>query len=123
MIQSMQMLSVIQVPQHGFAVLAAAGAQRAIRRNSDGVQVARMTRVVGLDAAVGQVPYFNHAIPAGGHNDRVAVVWGEPDARHPIRVTIFLNRVLTFGQCVPQFDGFVAGTRYNLAVVYGERNR
>ena len=40
MIQRVEMLPIVQVPEHGFAVLAARGAQRTVRGHGHRVQVA-----------------------------------------------------------------------------------
>jgi hypothetical protein len=52
------MLAVVEIPQHGFAVLAAGGAQGAVGRDGYGVQVAGVSNVVDFKTAVGQVPYL-----------------------------------------------------------------
>lgn len=57
-IQSVQMFAVIEVPEHGLGVLAAGGAEGAVGRHGDGVQVAGVADVVGLEPAVGQVPHL-----------------------------------------------------------------
>ena len=60
-VQRVQMLAIIEVPQHGLAVLATAGAQGTIRRQGHGVEIAGVTNVVGLQLAVGQVPHCAQA--------------------------------------------------------------
>ena len=47
-VQGVQMLAIIQIPQQGFAVLAARSAERAIGWNGDGVQVSVVAVVVQL---------------------------------------------------------------------------
>ena len=59
MIQSVQVLAIIEIPQHSFGVLAAGGAQRTVGRHGYGVQVSGVSDVVGLEPAVGQVPDLN----------------------------------------------------------------
>ena len=44
----------------------------------------------------------------------------ETNAADPVTMAIFLDGVFAFGQCVPQFDRLVTGTRYDLTVVDGE---
>ena len=61
MIQGVQVLAVIQVPEHGLGVLAAGSAEGAVGGHGDGVQVAGVTNVVGLQLAVGQVPDLKFA--------------------------------------------------------------
>ena len=77
-LQGVEMLVVSEVPQHGLAVLAAAGAQGAIRAEGDGVKVPGVANVVGLQLAVGQVPDLDVLVPSGRNNDRVGVVRREP---------------------------------------------
>jgi hypothetical protein len=55
-VQGVEVLRLIQVPKHGGAILAARGAQRAIRGDGDGVDVASVTNVVGLELAGGELP-------------------------------------------------------------------
>ena len=54
--QGVEVLGFVQVPEHGGAVFAARGAERAVRRDGDGVDVAGVPDVVGLDAAGGEFP-------------------------------------------------------------------
>ena len=77
-LQSVEMLVVSEVPEHGLAVLAAAGAQGAVGAEGDGVEVPSVTHVVGLQLAVGQVPDLDILVPSGGNNDGVGIVRREP---------------------------------------------
>lgn len=54
--QRVQVLALVQVPQHGGTVLATGGAQGAVRGDGDGVDVAGVTNVVGLNAAGSELP-------------------------------------------------------------------
>lgn len=54
--ERVEVLGLVQIPKHGGAVLAARCAQRAVRRDSDGVDVAGMADVVGLDLAGREFP-------------------------------------------------------------------
>lgn len=73
----MQMFAIIQIPKHGLAVLATAGAQAAIWRYSHCIKIASVARVVDFQAAVRQVPYFDHAVPTSGNDDWIRVAWRE----------------------------------------------
>jgi len=73
-VQDVQTFIVIQVPQHGFAVLATRSTQGTIRRDSDCVQITRVVIMVLLQTAVGQVPDLDHVVPAARDNDWVVVV-------------------------------------------------
>ena len=56
MVEGVEVLAVVEVPQHGLGVSAARCAQGTVGGHSDGVQVSGVTDVVGLKLAVGQVP-------------------------------------------------------------------
>ena len=60
--------------EHGLVVLAAAGAQGAVRAQGDGVKVPGVANVVGLQFAVGQVPDLDVLVPSGRDNDGIGVV-------------------------------------------------
>ena len=70
--------------------LATRGAEGTVRRDSDGVEVAGVVVVVLLQAAVGQVPHLDHAVPAARNDDGVVVVGRESHARHPVGVSFLL---------------------------------
>lgn len=122
-LQGVQMLAIVQVPQEGLAVLASGRAEGTIGRDGHGVQVSVVSEMVDLQLAVGQIPDLDGAIPTGRHDDRVRVVRRETDARDPIAVAIFLDGVLALGQGVPQLDGLVTGSGHDLTVVNGEGDR
>jgi len=119
-VQSVQVLAVIQVPEHGLGVLAAGSAQGTVGAHGHGVQVAVVTDVVSLQLAVLQRPDLDHLVPSAGNDDWVLVVGREPDAGHPVVVGILLDGVLALGEGVPQLDGPVPGSRHDLPVVGGE---
>ena len=50
------MLALVQVPEHGDAVLATGGSERAIRGDGDGVDVTGVSVVVGLQLELGEFP-------------------------------------------------------------------
>jgi len=122
-LQSVQVLAVIEIPQQSLGVLATGGAERAIRRDGHGVQITIVAMMIVLQLAVGQIPDLNGAIPAAGHNDGIRVVGRETHARHPIGVTILLDGELALSQSVPQLDGLVPRAGDNLTVISREGNR
>merc|ERR1719476_819270 len=65
-VQGVQGLGLLaaEVPQLGGAVAATGSAKRTVGRDGDGVQVARVTVVVALELAVGQVPHLDQLVPA-----------------------------------------------------------
>ena len=54
--QGVEVFGFVEVPEHGGAVFAAGGAEGAVGGDGDGVDVAGVTDVVGLDAAGGEFP-------------------------------------------------------------------
>lgn len=54
--ERVEVLGLIQIPEHGGPVLATGGAERAIGGDGDGVDVAGVADVVGLDAAGSEFP-------------------------------------------------------------------
>ena len=54
--ERVQVLGLVQVPEHGGTVLATGGAERAIGGDGDGVDVTGVTDVVSLDTAGSELP-------------------------------------------------------------------
>lgn len=50
------MLVLVEIPQHDDAVLASRSAERAIRRDSDGRDIAGVAKVVGAKLALRELP-------------------------------------------------------------------
>ena len=50
------MLGFVEVPEHGCAIFAAGGAEGAVGGDCDGVDIAGVADVVGLDATGGEFP-------------------------------------------------------------------
>lgn len=55
-VEGVQVLGLVEIPEHGGAVLAAGSAERTVGGDGDGVDVASVTDVVGLQLAAGQLP-------------------------------------------------------------------
>ncbi len=89
-----QVLALVQVPQHGHAVLAARGAQGAVRRHSDGVDIALVALQVVVQFAGCQAPHFDQLIPASRHDQGRLHIGREAHARHPFLMTVILQGVL-----------------------------
>ena len=64
--------------------------------------------------------YLDIFIPSTRDDDGVRVVGREPNAGHPVGVTLLLDGVLALSKGVPQLDGLVAGSRDNLTIVSRE---
>lgn len=61
-VERVQVLGLVEVPEHGGTILATGGAQRAIRRDGDGVDVTSVANVVGLQLAGGQLPNLDSLV-------------------------------------------------------------
>lgn len=55
-VEGVEVLGLVEVPQHGGTVLTAGGAEGAVGGDGDGVDVAGVTDVVGLEAAGSEFP-------------------------------------------------------------------
>lgn len=55
-VEGVKVLGLVQVPQHGGSVLAARGAQGSVWGDGDGVDVAGVADVVGLETAGRELP-------------------------------------------------------------------
>ena len=62
-VEGVQVLGLVQVPQHGGSVLATRGAERAVGGDGDGVDVASVADVVGLELAAGEFPNLGMSAP------------------------------------------------------------
>merc|ERR1712054_32171 len=114
--QRVQPLALVEVPQHSHTILAARGAQGAVRGHSHGVDVAGVPDEVGAKLAVGQLPHLDELVPAARHDEWVRGVRGERHTGDPLAVALAalvasLDGVLALTKGVPQLDSFVAGAR------------
>lgn len=69
-VEGVEVLGLIEVPEHGGTVLATGGAEGAVGGDGDGVDVAGVTDVVGLETAGGELPnlYCSSALAHAMHN-------------------------------------------------------
>lgn len=121
-VQLVQSFVFVEFPQLNGSVSSSRSAQSSVRRNRNRVNVSSVSRQVGFDSAVGQVPDFDLLVPTSRNDGGVGGVGGESDAGDPIRVSVFFHGELAFSQGVPQFDGLVSRSRDNLSVISRESN-
>jgi hypothetical protein len=121
-IKGVEVLSLVEVPEHGSSVLSSGSAEGTIRGDGDGVDVVSVTGEVGAELAVGQVPDLDLLVPASRDDQGVLSVGGEAYAADPFGVTLILDGVLALAKSVPKADGLVARARNDLSVVSGESN-
>ena len=91
-VEGVQVLALVEVPEHGLSVLSTGSAQGTVGGDSDGVDVSLMSNVIGLQTAVSEVPDLDNLVPSGGHDDRLAGVGREANGRHPVGVNIILKK-------------------------------
>jgi len=118
--QGVEVLVLVQVPEHGDSVPTSGSAEGSVRGDGDGVDVAGVSVVVGLQFALGDIPDLDELVPSGRDKDRVEGVWGESDGRDPFGVAVVGDGVLALSEGVPQLDGLVTGGGDDLAVIRGE---
>ena len=121
--EGVEMLGIVQIPEHDNTVLTSRGTERTIRGDSNSVNVTVVTNKVGSQLELGQIPDLDELIPTTGNDDRVSRVRRETNTRNPFRVTIFSDVILALTEGVPQLDGLITRTRNDLTVVSRERNR
>jgi hypothetical protein len=119
-IQGIQMLTVVHIPEHSGSVLTTRSAQGAVRRDGDRVEDTRVTRKVGLQLAVVQVPNLDELVPTTRNDQRILSRGRKTHAGNPVGVVILRNGVLALSKGVPKLDSLVTRTRDNLTVVGGE---
>jgi len=122
-LERVQVLALVQIPEHGDTITSTGGAERTIGGDGDGVDVTGVTDVVGAKLALGELPDLDDLVPASGDDDGVGGVRGEADAGDPLGVTILLDGELALTEGVPELDGLVTGSGDDLTVIGRERNR
>jgi hypothetical protein len=121
--QGGEVVTLVEVPEHGSTVLTTRSAERTIGGNGNSVNVTSVTHKVGTEFAVVEVPDLDDTVPTGRNDQRNLEVRGEANATDPFLVAIFLDGVLALTEGVPQVDGSITRTRHDLTVISGEGNR
>jgi len=121
--QRVEVLGIVQVPEHNNTVLTSGSTERTIRRDGNSVNITVVTNEVGTELHLGKIPDLDELIPTTGNDERVSRVRRETNTRNPFRVTIFGDVVLALTEGVPELDGLITRTGNNLTVVSRERDR
>jgi len=122
-VKRVQVLRLVQIPEHGGSVLSSGGAEGSIWGDSDGVDVAAVADVVGLKAARAELPDLHELVPSTADNNGVLGVRAESHARNPVLVSLLGDGELAVTEGVPELDCAVARSRNDLSVVGRERDR
>ena len=107
-LEGVEALALVEVPEHGGAVLAARRAEGAIGGDGDGVEVSGVANEVREELARVEVPDLDELVPAARDDEGLGGRGGEPDAGDPLGVTIFVDRKLALAEGVPQLDALIA---------------
>ena len=126
-VQGVQVLTLVQVPEHRGTVLASGGAERAVGGDGHGVDVAGVSdEVLGELELFLEGPHLDEFVPSGGDDDGLGGVGGELDAGDPVGVASagfgVFDDVFAFTEDVPEAEGLVSGSRDDLTIVSGEGN-
>eukprot|EP01084_Bolivina_argentea_P024166 45079_1 len=118
--------TLVEVPQHGGAVFAARGTQRAIGRDGNCVDVSGVAGERRSQCAVGHIPDADSVVPAGRHDDWVRNVGRKANARHPLSVGTgggVIDGEFALAEGVPQIDGLIPGATDNLSIIGRKSHR
>lgn len=122
-VEGVEVLAFVKVPEHGNTVLSTRGAKGTVGRNSDGVDVTRVSSEVAEELElVGDGPNFHQLVPASGDNDGILGLGGKLDTANPVAMGV-LDSALALTESIPETNGAIATTRNDLTVVGGEGNR
>lgn len=122
-VEGVQGLVLDEVPEVGDLIASSRSAERTVRRDSDGVEVAAVTSQILDQLAVSQAPDLDLFVPSTRHNDGVGVARREFDARRPEGVVLLGDGEFALSKGVPKTDGAVSRGRDDLTVVGREGNR
>jgi hypothetical protein len=67
-VEGVEVLGLVEIPEHGDTVLATGGAEGSVGRDGDGVDVAGVTDVVGLETAGSELPNLDMNVSIVEHN-------------------------------------------------------
>jgi len=73
-VEGVEMLLIMQIPQHSLRVFSSRRAKGPVRGHSHGVQVSSVLIVARLQLAVGQVPHLDRLVPSTRDDDRLGNV-------------------------------------------------
>jgi len=116
-------LALLKVIDEDAALLTSGGDEGALRRNTDGVEVASGTGEVVLQLEVlTKAPDLDETIPAAGDSDGGGRVGGESNIRNPLGVAVLLEGELALTKSVPELDKTITTARHDLTVISRESN-
>ncbi|KAG5457430.1 MAG: hypothetical protein BJ554DRAFT_2561 [Olpidium bornovanus] len=134
--KGVQVLGLVEIPKHGYTVLAAGRAQGTIGGDAHGVDVAGVAEVICAKLALCELPNLKRVTtrrhsrlaktdnaPTGitaRDDDGIPGVRRETDAADPVGVAFVLDIKFALAKGVPQLDGLVSRSTHDLPVVRRE---
>jgi len=116
-------LTLLEVIDEDGALLASSSAEGALRRHTDGVEVAGGAGEVVLQLEVlTKAPDLDETIPAARNSDGGGRVGGEGNIRHPLGVTLVLKGELALTEGVPELHETITTAGHDLTVIGREGN-
>jgi len=127
-LEGIKALALVEVPQHGDAVLTAGGTEGTVRGYADGVEVSGVTDEVVSERAGASHPDLDETVPSTTDDEGDLHGRAEINTGDPFRVAVTGTAVLllvghgelVLSQRVPELDGLVAGGGNDLSVVEGK---
>jgi len=116
-------LALLKLIDEDNTLLASSSAERALRRHTNGVEVASSTGEVVLQLEVlTKAPDLDKTIPAARNSNRAGRVGREGNIRDPLGVTLVLKGELALTKSVPELDKTITTAGHDLTVVSRESN-
>jgi hypothetical protein len=110
-VERVEVLALLEIPEHGGAVLATRGAEGTVGGDGHAVEVAGVAHKVGPELAAREVPHLDQLVPTARDDEGVLGGGREADAGNPLAVTILgaggADGVLAVTKGVPQLDGLL----------------
>mmetsp|Transcript_18060 Transcript_18060/g.37881 ORF Transcript_18060/g.37881 Transcript_18060/m.37881 type:complete len:298 (+) Transcript_18060:303-1196(+) len=123
-IETVETLSLVEIPEHGSSVFSSRRTERTIGRDANGVEVTGVSNKVVAEFAVGQRPDLDKSVPSARDDEGNALRRTETNAGDPLGVSfgIVSDGVFALSEGVPKLDGLITSTTDDLTVVNTEGN-
>jgi hypothetical protein len=121
--ERVEVLALVDIPEHSGAVLATGSAEGSVGGDGDVVDDTGVTREVSAELEVVKIPDLDEPVPTSRDDKRLLGGRREPDAGDPVLMLVIDKGVLALTEGVPELDTSVTTGRDDLSVVSGEGNR
>ena len=119
-LEGVEVLALVDIPEHSGTVLTTRSAERTVRGDGDIVDDTSVTREVSAELEVVKVPDLNELVPASRNDKRLLGGGREANTGDPVGVLVISEGVLAFTHGVPELDGAITTSGNDLSVVSGE---